>query len=203
MRVAGLVLAAGGGSRLGRPKALVELGGTRLVDRAVSVLAAGGADPVFVVVGAAPVGHVEALVVCNDEWRTGMASSLRAGLAALADYATAVAGLDAAVLTLVDLVDQSPKAVGAVIAAAAGGGRSVVATYGGQRRHPVLLRSADWAAAAAAASGDTGARAFVSTLTEGVVEVACDAYGNSTDVDTAEQLAAARTRGAAADEAAR
>ena len=41
-RVAGLVLAAGAGRRFGRPKALVELDGERLVDRAVRVLETGG-----------------------------------------------------------------------------------------------------------------------------------------------------------------
>lgn len=198
MRVAGLLLAAGAGSRLGRPKALVELSGRRLVDRAVAVLRAGGTNPVFVVVGATPVGHVEAVVVVNDEWRTGMASSLRAGLAALDTFAAAVADIDAVVLTLVDLVDLSPEAVGAVVAAAATGARAVTATYGGQRGHPVLLRRTDWPAVAASAHGDAGARNFLSDPALGVVEAACDGLGSSADVDTAAELAAARARAAAA-----
>ena len=43
--VAGVLLAAGSGSRLGQPKALVELGGSRLVDRGIGLLQAGGAGP--------------------------------------------------------------------------------------------------------------------------------------------------------------
>lgn len=194
MRVAGLVLAAGGGTRLGRPKAVVAVGGQRLVDRSVSVLSAGGAEPVFVVVGAVPVGHVEAFVVCNDDWRTGMASSLRAGLAALDEYAGSVADVDAVVLSLVDLVDLSPDAVRAVVDAASAGARAVTATYGGDRGHPVLLRRADWPAAAAAAHGDAGARRFLSDPAHEVVEVACDGFGNAADIDTTEDLAAARKR---------
>ena len=50
--VAGLVLAAGAGSRFGRPKAVVELDGERLVDRAVRVLRAGGISRTYVVSGA-------------------------------------------------------------------------------------------------------------------------------------------------------
>ncbi|HEX8006671.1 MAG TPA: NTP transferase domain-containing protein, partial [Trebonia sp.] len=53
-RVAGILLAAGEGSRLGRPKALVELGGQTLAERGVTMLREGGADPVLVVTGAAP-----------------------------------------------------------------------------------------------------------------------------------------------------
>ncbi len=194
MRVAGLVLAAGGGTRLGRPKALADIGGQRLVDRAVSTLAAGGADPVFVVVGAAPVGHVEAFVVSNNEWRTGMASSLRAGLTAMSRYAESVTDIDAVVITLVDLVDVSPGAVRAVMSAAAAGARAVTATYDGDRGHPVLLRRADWLRAAAMAHGDAGARHFLSDPELAVVEVPCDDLGTAADVDTAADLVAARGR---------
>ena len=54
-RIAGLLLAAGAGSRLGRPKALVELGGLSLAERGVALLREGGTDPVIMVTGAAPV----------------------------------------------------------------------------------------------------------------------------------------------------
>ncbi len=53
MNVAGLLLAAGAGRRMGRPKALVELGGVTLVERGVRLLTAGGCRPVVVVTGAA------------------------------------------------------------------------------------------------------------------------------------------------------
>jgi len=53
--VAGVLLAAGQGSRFGRPKALVELDGQTLAERGVATLLAGGADPILVVTGAAQV----------------------------------------------------------------------------------------------------------------------------------------------------
>ncbi|HEY8882687.1 MAG TPA: NTP transferase domain-containing protein, partial [Dermatophilaceae bacterium] len=94
MKVAGLVLAAGGGSRLGRPKAEVVVGGRRLVDLAIESCVRAGLSPVVVVLGAAwvipmpladgPDGDApEVWLVENTEWSSGMASSLRAGLAAL------------------------------------------------------------------------------------------------------------------------
>ncbi|MBO0816883.1 MAG: NTP transferase domain-containing protein, partial [Actinobacteria bacterium] len=84
--VAGVLLAAGEGSRLGRPKALVEVGGKRLIDRGVALLAEGGAAPVVAVTGAAVVsvpGVPGVIIVHNPGWRTGMGSSLAAGLAAV------------------------------------------------------------------------------------------------------------------------
>jgi CTP:molybdopterin cytidylyltransferase MocA len=83
-RVAGVLLAAGEGSRFGQPKALVELNGQTLAERGVNLLRSGGADPILVVVGAAPVELAGTHTVYNPQWRTGMGSSLRAALQALA-----------------------------------------------------------------------------------------------------------------------
>jgi choline kinase len=66
---AGLLLAAGEGRRLGRPKALVEVDGVRLVDRAVRMLRDAGCTPIVVVSGAAPVEVAGAVVVHNTDWR--------------------------------------------------------------------------------------------------------------------------------------
>ena len=82
-----MLLAAGEGSRFGRPKALVELDGQTLAERGLTMLRAGGADPVLIVTGAAEVElgpEHQVHTVYNGEWRTGMGSSLRAALRALA-----------------------------------------------------------------------------------------------------------------------
>ncbi|NGO73607.1 nucleotidyltransferase family protein, partial [Streptomyces boncukensis] len=88
--IAGLLLAAGGGRRLGgRPKALLPYRGRPLVEHAVRVLREGGCAPVYVVLGAAAEEVWErarlpgAVLVDNPGWPAGMGTSLRAGLAAL------------------------------------------------------------------------------------------------------------------------
>ncbi|MGH3466558.1 MAG: nucleotidyltransferase family protein, partial [Thermocrispum sp.] len=93
---AGLLLAAGAGSRFGRPKALVPFAGVPLAQRGAGMLAAAGCDPVLVVLGAAA-EEVRAAavlsparVVRNPDWASGLASSLRAGLAALPPGVAAV-----------------------------------------------------------------------------------------------------------------
>lgn len=153
MTVAGLVLAAGAGTRFGQPKAPVVVDGERLVDRAVRVLADAGCDPVIVVLGAW-VGHVDgADIVVNDEWPEGMGSSLRAGLRALAEQDRA----DSVIVTLVDLPGLTPDAVRR-IAAAPGDAVVVQATYAGERGHPVRIARALWPQAIDVARGDEGAR---------------------------------------------
>ncbi|MGW4412866.1 nucleotidyltransferase family protein [Nonomuraea sp. NPDC004702] len=177
--MAGLLLAAGEGARLGTPKALVEFGGERLVDRGVRLLAEGGCRPVVVVLGAATVQVRGAVSVRNPDWRTGMGSSLRAGLAALPPEATAV---------VVALVDQPLVRAGAVRALAASGAGLAVATYGGRRANPVLIAREHFAGVAELAVGDVGARAFMKAHPGLVTEVACDEHGDPADIDTPQDL---------------
>src|ERR1700684_1856433 len=93
--VAGVLLAAGEGSRLGQPKALVKLNRLHLAERGVALRRPGGAEPILVVTGAVSLDLDGTLTVDNPQWRTGMGSSLRAALEALtAAGAAAAAGAD-------------------------------------------------------------------------------------------------------------
>jgi len=179
-----VLLAAGEGSRFGQPKALVELGGQTLAERGVELLRAGGADPILVVSGAAPVQVGGTQTVDNPEWRTGMGSSLRAALAALT-------GTDAgaAVVALADQPLVGPQAVARLIAAYRDGASVAVATYDGQPRNPVLLAREHWPEVIAMATGDTGARAFLRARADLVTPVECGDTGRPDDIDTPADLA--------------
>jgi nicotine blue oxidoreductase len=185
---AGLLLAAGSGSRLGTPKALVEFRGERLVDRGIRLLHDGGCSPVVVVLGAATARVRGAVTVRNPEWRSGMGSSLRVGLDALPDDAEHV------VVALVDQPFIGPKVVERLIQAARDGASVAVATYGGARRNPVLIAREHFEEVAGLATGDTGARPFLRAHPELVVTVACDDIGDPADIDTPEDLSALRAR---------
>jgi nicotine blue oxidoreductase len=185
-RVAGVLLAAGEGSRLGRPKALVEIGGRRLVDIGVALLRDGGADPVLVVTGAAAVDVPGTLAVHNPDWRTGMGSSLRAALTAL--LADPFSDCGAAVIALADQPLVGAEAVRRLIAAYRAGADVAVAAYGGKPRNPVLIARQHWAAVLALAEGDTGARPFLRAHPELVTPVECGDTGSPADIDTPADL---------------
>jgi CTP:molybdopterin cytidylyltransferase MocA len=189
--VAGILLAAGEGSRLGQPKALVELGGQTLAERGVALLRGGGADPVVVVTGAAPVDIQGVRIVHNPQWRSGMGSSLVAGLQALEHQPTA----GAAVIALADQPLVGAEAVRRLVAAYRDGAGVAVAAYAGKPRNPVLIAREHWAAVAGLAAGDTGARPFLRAHPELVTLVECGDTGSPDDVDTPADLA--RVRGAA------
>jgi nicotine blue oxidoreductase len=184
--VAGVLLAAGGGTRLGTPKALVELGGTRLVDRGSGLLRDGGAEPVIVVLGAARVAVPGVLAVHNPDWATGMGSSLAVGLRAVPDDCAA------AVIALADQPLIGPGAVQRLIAAYQAGAQVVAAAYHGKPRNPVLLARQHWPGVLEAAVGDAGARPFLRAHPELVTLVECADVGSPDDLDTPADLARLR-----------
>ncbi len=187
MTVAGVLLAAGGGSRLGQPKATVELAGATLAERGVALLRDGGTEPVLVVTGAAAVTLPGATTVPNPGWRTGMGSSLVTGLRALA-----ATDARAVVIALADQPLVGAEAVRRLLAAYAQGATVVVAAYDGRPRNPVLIARAHWPAVIERATGDAGARPFLRDRPDLVTLVECGDTGSADDVDTPADLARVR-----------
>ncbi len=176
----GLLLAAGSGTRIGMPKALMhDADGTSWLQRSVDVLVDGGCDAVTVVLGA---GAAEASLlvpdgvsaVVADDWHLGMSASLRAGLGALGDH-------DAAVLALVDLPDVTAEVIRRVVAAGAGAAALSRATYDGRPGHPVVIGRDHWAGVAASATGDFGARHYLDANEVTFVECGDLATGRDRD----------------------
>ncbi|MER5652366.1 nucleotidyltransferase family protein [Streptomyces sp. NPDC002131] len=189
-QVAGLLLAAGGGRRLGgRPKALLSHRGHPLIEHAVEVLRAGGCASVHVVLGAQAkeVRERAALSGCvlvdNPDWEEGMGSSLRAGLGSLAD-----SGVPAALVSLVDQPGIGPEAVARVLGAYGSPRTLASAAYDGERGHPVLFGADHWAGIAATATGDRGARAYLKAHQDAITLVECGDVARAFDIDTEADL---------------
>jgi len=201
--VAGILLAAGDGSRLGQPKALVIVGGQSLARRGITLLQKGGASPVIIVTGAATLdaadlggaedavngtggssgGPATVVSVHNPRWQTGMGSSVAVGLTAVPDDCTA------AVLALADQPLVGPEAVRRLIAAHRAGASVAVACYDGQARNPVLIDRTHWGEVVALATGDTGARPFLRAHPDLITRIECADTGRPDDIDTREDLA--------------
>jgi nicotine blue oxidoreductase len=189
-QVAGLLLAAGGGRRLGgRAKALLEHRGRPLVEYAVGVLRAAGCTRVHVVLGARADAVRErarldgCVLVDNPEWEHGMGSSLRAGLDSLTGT-----GARAALVSLVDQPGIGPRAVARVLAGYQDDTSLVSAAYDGVRGHPVLFGAAHWAGVAASATGDRGARAYLKEHEAAITLVECGDVAEPYDIDTEDDL---------------
>jgi molybdenum cofactor cytidylyltransferase len=182
--IAGLILAAGGGTRFGaEPKLLAPLDGRPLLGHAIAAqCAVAELDPIVVVLGAradevlAGVDMMRARSVICDDWRTGQAASLRCGLEQLS-------GADSVIVTLGDQPTITPAVIARLIGAPAGSR----ATYDGRPGHPVVLGEPQLRAIAGL-TGDRGAR----ELLAGGPTIECGALSSGRDVDTPDDLEAIR-----------
>lgn len=198
-----VLLAAGSGSRLGLgPKALLPHRGRALVEHVVAVLLAGGCDVVVVVLGAdadrvraeASLGDPRVRVVVNRDWSSGMASSLRAGVAAalaLEPSRVVVAHVDQPGVVPDDvarlLAAHRPGRVTASCwTAAVDPGDATVPDRRPHWAHPLVLGAALAGPAAASAHGDHGARNFLHAHAD-LIDVV-DHPGDGRDLDTAADL---------------
>ena len=184
------MLAAGGSTRMGQPKALLDAGGTTFLNRLASTLADGGCDPVLVVVPsadgpvAAEVAQGPGRAVVNPEGGGGQIGSLRVAL----DYLRELREPSGAVVfTPVDNPAATSETVRLLID---GWVRSdaaiVVPRFGSERGHPVL---ADMAVAPEFYRDDLaeGARGVVRRVAARVLEVPVLDPGTADDLDTPEE----------------
>ncbi|XTZ14124.1 nucleotidyltransferase family protein [Micromonospora echinospora] len=183
-----MIIAAGGGRRIGSPEALLRLGERPLVDRMVATMIEAGCDPTVVVLGAAAdevrrTAELDgATVVVNQAWGTGVGSSIRAGLAALTDDA-----IEAVVVVPVDMPGLTVEAVRRVVALPYPD-VLVCATYGGLRGYPMLFGRRHWAGIATLARADVGARPYLLAHKDLIVDIACDAVADGSRVDSPELM---------------
>ncbi len=140
-RIAGVVLAAGTSSRMGRNKLLLRVGGVSLLRRAVAAACVGGLEPVLVVLGHQRERALDELVglscipIFNGEYARGMNSSVRAGLSGVPADACG------AVLMLADMPFVSAGMVSELIARyRATGAPLVMPSYGELLAPPIFYR---------------------------------------------------------------
>ena len=182
-RVLGVVLAAGGSTRMGRPKQLAELDGRPLLAHVLTAVGAAPVDRVIVTLGGAAsevldrvdLGRAEPLVV--ERWAEGMGHVLASALAQAGDDWAAV----------VVLLGDQPLVTGQVVARLveawrAGAGPMVTATYGGRPGNPKLF-DRQLLPDLLRLTGDTGARDLLAAHPERVHRVEVGDLGSDADVD--------------------
>lgn len=187
-----VLLAAGRGQRMGGPnKLLAGFGGKPLVRRVADILASSKVSGTIAVTGhqAERIAHAlagaGARIIDNADYATGLASSLKAGVAALPPDASG------ALIVLGDMPGVTTPDIDRLLEAfiSEGGTAIVRATHAGKRGNPVILPRPLFTAVSSL-QGDTGARQLVETSEIRVVDVELG-LAASLDVDTPEALAIA------------
>jgi molybdenum cofactor cytidylyltransferase len=184
-----VVLAAGRSSRMGGPNKLMALfAGQPLVRLTTQSARASRAGAVVVVTGhqhdrvGDALSGIGVRLEHNREYASGLASSLKAGISALAPDA------DGALVMLGDMPGVTAADLDRLIAAfsKAGGQAIVRATHDGKRGNPVILPRAVFADVMKL-EGDTGARHIVEAGDHATIDVELGGAA-SLDVDTPEAM---------------
>ncbi len=194
--IAGLILAAGGSRRLGRPKQLEPWGrDLTLLGLVVDQARQFHLDELWVVLGAEidtildRIDLAECGVVENPEWEEGLASSLRVGLDAL----TRMSKADTALILMGDQPNIDPDVVDALRAAKRKSkAMAVVPKYRYTWGNPVLVDRTLWPRLISL-SGDEGAKRLLQAHPEWVEEVWLESLPPR-DVDTASDVEELRPR---------
>ena len=138
--IAAVLLAAGESSRMGEPKQLLEWQGQKLVTAQSEALLAAGCRPLVVVLGAHAArvrphvpDHPSVQIVTNHAWRSGRASSIRAGARAMPSEVEAVVVVSVDQPTSASVVERLAETLSASDA------EIVVPRYGGRNGHPPMF----------------------------------------------------------------
>jgi molybdenum cofactor cytidylyltransferase len=189
-KLGAVILAAGGSSRLGRPKQLLRFAGKTLLARAVAAATGSGCSAIVVVLGAqydliAPeLAGLPVTPVHNPDWQRGIGTSIRRGVRALLEQAAEIDEvlillcdqplIDAqAIVRFIEAYRRSRKQIGVSVAASTPGPPVIISAA----LFPQLLTLPD----------DRGAKAIWSDRPDLVCRVGCDEAGF--DVDTAADVA--------------
>lgn len=182
--IAAIVLAAGTSSRMGRPKLLLRLGGKSLLRRTIETLDASPVGDIVVVVSgeipalADELANTRARLVENHDYRAGMSTSIRSGLAAVRDHTRAV------LITPADLPFLTTSAVSRLVDEFQRGSKPVaIVEAGGIKGAPAIFDRSVFHLLEDL-TGDVGAREIVRSHPELVQVVQFEEAYLLYDVDT-------------------
>jgi len=192
--ISAVLLAAGESSRFPGAKQLARIGGKTLVARTLDAIPVHGVRETVVVVGheaeaveAAAGRRDDVTCVVNASYRSGMGSSIRTGILALAKET------DGAMLVLADQPFVTRRLLRRMLRAfEKGGARGMVAAAQGDLVAPPVIFSRKYFAELANLRGDKGARSVIERHKEDVTLVRVRSRRTLSDVDTKDDLEATR-----------
>jgi molybdenum cofactor cytidylyltransferase len=191
-RVAAVVLAAGASRRFGQPKLILPVLGTTIIERVLNAVMATSVDEVVVVLGHSAAQIAERIpagckTVLNEAWKTGISSSIRAGLEAIdgSDGPSPGRGrVEALLFVLADQPQVKSEEIERVLQAYYGSMKPIVVpVYHGQRGTPALFDRSLFSALKNL-RGDVGGRQLIGRFADRMLAVEMQSSDMFFDIDT-------------------
>jgi molybdenum cofactor cytidylyltransferase len=189
---AGIILAAGASTRLGRPKQLVLLDGQPLLERVINAALESNLDHIVLVLGShaaeikralgSILDHNKLSILVNPNYHTGMAGSLKMGIRQIKNV------YGAAMIILADHPNVDSGLINHLLARFQATDKAIcVPTFKGRRGHPVCL-SQKFYADIRSLTGDIGAREILRDHPDQLLTVELDSDRAFMDIDTKSDL---------------
>ena len=181
-----IILAAGESKRMGKPKQLLPLGKSTLLEQAIDNLLNSSVDETIVVLGhkaeeiTEKIANKPVKVVINPDYQQGMSTSIVAGLIMVDPRSQAV------MLALGDQPLVTSRTINQLIEAFNKNRKGIaVPTYQGRRGHPIIF-DIKYKAELFKLKGDIGGREIIQNHPKDVFMVAVDSESVISDIDTQE-----------------
>jgi molybdenum cofactor cytidylyltransferase len=193
MKVGGIILAAGGSTRMGDPKQLLHYRGQSLIRRAAETALKSLCDPVVVVIGNEAhkmrdeLAGLDVSVIENEDWRNGMSSSIRTGMEELLKDDP-----DAVVLMLCDQPFVTAEILNELISSHFKTTKPIVASSYGKTLGAPALFTRDFFAELTTLTADEGARRII--LKYPALVATIEFPQGALDIDTPQEYELLQTR---------
>ena len=182
--VSAIILAAGESRRMGKPKQLLPLGKTTILESTIDNFLNSELSEIVVVVGYRA-KQVSSLIdgkpismVVNKAYRDGMSTSIIAGLNSVSDNAQGI------MIALADQPFVDSETIDCLVRSFSAYDKGIIIpTYQGRRGNPVIL-SAKYKEELLSLEGDIGAREIIHRYPDDVLEVPVSCEGICVDIDT-------------------
>ena len=185
-----IILAAGESKRMGKPKQLLPLGKSTLLEQAIDNLLNSSVDETIVVLGhkaeeiTEKIANKPVKVVINPDYQQGMSTSIVAGLIMVDPRSQAV------MLALGDQPLVTSRTINQLIEAFNKNRKGIaVPTYRGRRGHPIIF-DIKYKVELFKLKGDIGGREIIQNHPKDVFMVAVDSESVISDIDTQEDYKA-------------
>ena len=182
--ISAIILAAGESKRMGRPKQLMPLGDTTILERTVDNFLGSKVSEVLVVLGHKAEDMVKLIakrpvtITINPDYRAGMSTSIVAGLSLVSDRSEGV------ILASGDQPFVDSQTINRLVKGFYNHDKGIaIPTYQGRRGHPVIF-SIKYKEELLKLKGDIGGRQIIKDHPDDILEVAVDAESIITDIDT-------------------
>ncbi len=182
--ISAILLAAGQSKRMGKPKQLMPLGNSTIMEQAIDNLLNSRVSEVIVVLGyeaeamAEKVANRPVKIAINPAYYQGMSASIVAGLNLVSDKAEAV------MLVLADQPFVDSQTINSLMEAFVAHNRGIaIPVYQGRRGHPVIF-AIRYKGELSRLKGDIGGREIIDRHPDDVLEVAVNCEGICIDIDT-------------------